>query len=665
MDEAAMRASAALQRTHGRDILAASYTKMMRLMFVMQSLCKKLGSEPSGQAGMLISTVASRSVLPLNGLRLACSLEVLAWVFLYTKVSLSRKWISQSALSADAFGDSRSNSTFTWAQAAIVKYHVLQQVAFVVDNITKDEDLRAELRGILETCLDVESFDKKFLPPEPKSTKESNVEVVVADAENQNQNDQEAKPVENAEGQPAEFDLAMHYKTPCGKALLEWMLGMLCGDVEKDFQSMFAGASDLSKALKEVLAVAVESTKSCGAWVKLVRGFMHELEVRHDEAAVEVAVGSAPKPMLRQLVRMSSDEDPAERLGKAQAERDALWTSCTTHRAKYLRILSGKGKSASELQEMIQTTSPFKLFQPAAGSHVAVLWAADLSGEAKDPWTNLYGKASTSLSQDETQRLELLQLLRHKDHFVVIAFDGRSKSWRLHLDSVIQGTELWLTYIGRPNEGCIPSRQVVFGSANKEVAMVYTSFSRSTVAVKNHEQIEDLLEGSNFYATMSGLKFPQCLPKMTATTKSGILESSSSSSSQSPCPPKWPSGRGVPLFWQESKSKLVYATLFSQLGVKMVVDLEVGSGAAATAALDAGIFYTGIAKNDAHAGWVTNILDRYALSLMVKKGHRLYNETLKDAVRELFGNEIDKELSESPVELEGEKWSDTAIPDAE
>ena len=69
----------------------------------------------------------------------------------------------------------------------------------------------------------------------------------------------------------------------------------------------------------------------------------------------------------------------------------------------------------------------------------------------------------------------------------------------------------------------------------------------------------------------------------------------------------------------------------------MVIDLE-GSSAAATAALDAGIFYTGIAKNDAHAGWATNILGRYALSLMVKKGHRLYNETLKDAVRELFGN---------------------------
>ena len=73
-------------------------------------------------------------------------------------------------------------------------------------------------------------------------------------------------------------------------------------------------------------------------------------------------------------------------------------------------------------------------------------------------------------------------------------------------------------------------------------------------------------------------------------------------------------------------------------GVEMVIDLEAGSGAAATAAVDAGILYSGIAKNDGHMGWVTNILDRYALSLMVKKGHRLYNETLKDAVRELFGD---------------------------
>ena len=35
-DETAMEASTALQRKPGRDIIAASYTKTMRLMFVMQ-----------------------------------------------------------------------------------------------------------------------------------------------------------------------------------------------------------------------------------------------------------------------------------------------------------------------------------------------------------------------------------------------------------------------------------------------------------------------------------------------------------------------------------------------------------------------------------------------------------------------------------------------------
>ena len=124
-------------------------------------------------------------------------------------------------------------------------------------------------------------------------------------------------------------------------------------------------------------------------------------------------------------------------------------------------------------------------------------------------------------------------------------------------------------------------------------------------------------------------------------------------------PASWPSGHGIPLFWQESKSKDFWATLFQNLGAALVVDLECGSGEAAKAAMESSIYYIGFAKDSHHQSWVSNNVDREALRQITKQGQMLFNATLAESISEIFKTELEKEKTEA-VLLEGEQWSDNA-----
>lgn len=163
---------------------------------------------------------------------------------------------------------------------------------------------------------------------------------------------------------------------------------------------------------------------------------------------------------------------------------------------------------------------------------------------------------------------------------------------------------------------------------------------------------DDLMETSTHYSTYSGLKFPVTLSKMHGSVKEKIL-------GQRLEPASWPSGHGIPLFWQESKIKDFWATLFQNLGAALVVDLECGSGEAAKAAMESSIYYIGFAKDSHHQSWVSNNVDREALRQITKQGQMLFNATLAESISEIFKTELEKEKTEA-VLLEGEQWSDNA-----
>ena len=362
---------------------------------------------------------------------------------------------------------------------------------------------------------------------------------------------------------------------------------------------------------------------------------------------------------------------------KKKAERDQLWSNCVTHRSKYIRLIVCKGKTSDEIVQMIQflgriwdcadkdllgseqvSTScclrslpQYKSFKASEDNRCLVHWAADLSNELPKGWQGVYNKPQ-AVGHEDVARLDALKTMSHKDHFMYLTFDGRSKTWRQFLDANYTGSEslgrkellisfmryvpvvprLWLTYIGRPNEACIPSRQVVFSSNTRETAFLHCSFPKTRMSVQNHGD-DSILETSSHYSHFCGLKFPVSLPKMKPALKESIL-----GKAQSEIPEKWPTG-GIPLFWQESKSKDVYAKLYKSLSAGLVLDMEAGSGQAGLAAMAADCLYVGVCKDADHARWVANILDKQALALMVTSGHMLYNQTWKDSINDIFASD--------------------------
>ena len=86
---------------------------------------------------------------------------------------------------------------------------------------------------------------------------------------------------------------------------------------------------------------------------------------------------------------------------------------------------------------------------------------------------------------------------------------------------------------------------------------------------------------------------------------------------------------GQPLFWAERKSVAFWKSIFADLNVGTVVDTTPGSGTAATAALQMGISYVGIARNSLHANFLSNVLDRHALHMMRTTGSALRGSTTR------------------------------------
>ena len=182
-------------------------------------------------------------------------------------------------------------------------------------------------------------------------------------------------------------------------------------------------------------------------WTKGVSKFMNEMELVHAVALESKATASrsAPPPKLRELVRALSDpadaEKAAEKRKQREKERQTLWSSCLSHRSKFLRILPSKGKSASQILEALCSTAIYKAHQASPKARVLLIFSADLAGENKQkPWQGTWQKP-TNVPTEVDARLDMMKKLSGKDHFCSIVFDGRSKSWRSYLETRMGGSE--------------------------------------------------------------------------------------------------------------------------------------------------------------------------------------------------------------------------------
>ena len=100
------------------------------------------------------------------------------------------------------------------------------------------------------------------------------------------------------------------------------------------------------------------------------------------------------------------------------------------------------------------------------------------------------------------------------------------------------------------------------------------------------------------------------IPRLTAEDKAAILGHSAVGCFQRERVQNDVYPNGHPLFWCEWKPISLYTALFRDCDVTNVVDLSIGSGAAADGALYNNCNYFGVCFNDKHMDWVRSLLQQ-------------------------------------------------------
>ena len=122
------------------------------------------------------------------------------------------------------------------------------------------------------------------------------------------------------------------------------------------------------------------------------------------------------------------------------------------------------------------------------------------------------------------------------------------------------------------------------------------------------------------------------------TDKSKIL--GNNAGNLKPRPGVFDTAFGMPLFWAERKPADFFGSLFKLLDAGMIIDCTPGSGTAATAALEAGIPYFGFAKNEHHANFLCNVVDRHSLRMMKTAGTPLFHQEMSECILAHFSKNL-------------------------
>ena len=99
---------------------------------------------------------------------------------------------------------------------------------------------------------------------------------------------------------------------------------------------------------------------------------------------------------------------------------------------------------------------------------------------------------------------------------------------------------------------------------------------------------------------------------------------------------------GHPLFWTERKTPAFWKELLRDLNATAVFDASPGSGQCARACVQAGIPYSGLARNAEHGSWLINVLDRAALQTICQQGSPLHANDLCASIQEHFAETLEQ-----------------------
>ena len=214
--------------------------------------------------------------------------------------------------------------------------------------------------------------------------------------------------------------------------------------------------------------------------------------------------------------------------------------------------------------------------------------------------------------------------------------------------------EMWITYQGNtaPNRG--PSwrvRRTSFSAMNREAGVIVLPCAHTKLTTSDRTFGAGAGESSTHYSTYTGvpIKSVASMPRIAVDDKAAILgikeadEIRNALLSTDDDDDDDDDDASVPMFFQESKSEEFFMQLIEDLSLGAIADLTPGAGALAIASLKAGCQYCGFVKSAQHYTWLSNVIDRSALCVIVEQQSPLFHGDLASHIEKHFSDVIEDE----------------------
>ena len=248
-----------------------------------------------------------------------------------------------------------------------------------------------------------------------------------------------------------------------------------------------------------------------------------------------------------------------------------------------------------------------------------------------DPFPAHASTHSPDMSKGSMRRLSMLKQRGQTD--IVVVSDGRNDCARMEIRKVFgrefceecDCLELWIVYEDEPCLGRDPrnpKRKLAWSGTDVEVLSVSLP---SGIKGQRKSVNRDVLcrVSTNYNRSYKGVKNKALeeIPRPTAKDKATMLGKSVTDDCMFSRDrvQKDVDLKGHPLFWCEWKPTSLYIELRRDFQVTDVVDLTVGSGAAALGALSNKVHYFGVCVNHHHLVWVRRIVQCQSLTKCVSQ----------------------------------------------
>ena len=404
-------------------------------------------------------------------------------------------------------------------------------------------------------------------------------------------------------------------ETKLGRSAVDLVYDVYTGNYDDELVAQIKPEGDWTKTILDWRACDIAAWKDIVQQMSLSGSFL----IDHSQQIIP------PRRSLSRALSNASDH-AKEDFHEKVCERKQIMKAAISNRCKFVNFGVPKVWKEKELKTFFETSSAAKNAHEWSGgkateSHRVFLFAADLVHEQDEkPWSQ--PPAWISLG-DEI--VKFMKAYRGSADILVFS-DGRSTEKCMpalvkHHHSNRHKAHFTITFGTSTRLG----RRIAFGSDNVEQLFLSLPVCRLRFAVKERQ---DSVGGASGETTTHDLSYSGVKPmswlSMTRVSDEAKKRILGMQKVAKPSKGMFDTSLGQPLFWAERKPMEFWLSLFRNLDAKMIIDCTPGSGTAAKAALEAGIPYFGMAKNDHHASFLCNVANVQALKMMRKEGSVLF-----------------------------------------